>query len=153
VVDQNSSRLWPIVSISRFVCSHEESEKYFISAGVAVMQLFKTVVSLFLLRFLDSKGYSSTSEALSDVWQVTKSDLVGTMNVIFVCSAYVAQNFMYFAAAHYVDTTVFLVISQMKTLTAAVFAVLLANRVISLVQWVSLVMLMAGVCMVQVSWG
>lgn len=41
---------------------------------------------------------------------------------------------------------------QLKILTTALFSVLMLNRKLDVMKWVSLVLLMAGVALVQVRW-
>ena len=118
-----------------------------------MVQTLKAITSLFLLRIVDGDRYPTMLSAIFHTISVTFTDLVGTINIVILCMASVAQSWMLFTAAKYLDTTVFLVISQLKTLAAAVFAVLMAKRNISWLQWASLFLLVAGVATLQVNKG
>jgi drug/metabolite transporter (DMT)-like permease len=115
-----------------------------------MVQALKALTSLFLLRATDGDRYPSMLSAVLHTIAVTFSDMAGTMSITILCLASVAQSWMLFTAAKYLDTTVYLVISQLKTLAAAVFAVLMARRNISWLQWASLFLLVAGVATLQV---
>jgi drug/metabolite transporter (DMT)-like permease len=114
-----------------------------------MVQLATALGSLLLMCLLDAR-HPSPAEALRDTWTATKSDVAGTLVILIVCFATVAMTLLIFLAGKYLDTTVFLVIRQLKTLTAAVFAVLIANRRISGLRWVSLFLLVIGVAVLQV---
>jgi multidrug transporter EmrE-like cation transporter len=116
-----------------------------------MVQALKALTSLLLLRIADANRYPSVLSAVRHTTAVTFSDVIGTMTVFILCAAFVAQNLLLFTAAKYLDTTVYLVFSQLKTLAAAVFAVLMAKRNISPLQWASLFLLIAGVALLQVN--
>lgn len=54
-----------------------------------------------------------------------------------------------FMAITYLDAATFQVTYQLKILTTALFAVLLLGKRLQWLQWVSLVLLMAGVALIQ----
>ena len=62
----------------------------------------------------------------------------------------VQNNLLYFALSH-LDAVTFQVGYQTKILTTAVFSVVILNKRLSLTQWASLVILMVGVSMAQLS--
>lgn len=62
---------------------------------------------------------------------------------------YTVQNFLFLAAMEHLEASTFSVLDQLKILTTALFTVLIMRRRLSLAQWASLVILLAGVIIVQ----
>ena len=71
------------------------------------------------------------------------------MSVPSLC--YTIQNFVTFVAITNLDVTTFQVTYQLKLLTTGLFTVLILKRSLSMVQWLSLAVLMVGVAVVQVA--
>ena len=65
---------------------------------------------------------------------------------------YTFQNYMMYVALGNLDVTTSQVTYQLKLLTTALFTVLLLHRNIAVVQWLSLVVLMVGVVLVQLAY-
>ncbi|KAG0043647.1 hypothetical protein BGZ83_011184 [Gryganskiella cystojenkinii] len=63
---------------------------------------------------------------------------------------YAIQNNLQYVASHALDPSTFQVTYQMKILTTALFSVLLLNRSLPALKWMSLVMLTAGIALVSV---
>uniref|UniRef100_A0A914HGT6 UDP-galactose transporter n=1 Tax=Globodera rostochiensis TaxID=31243 RepID=A0A914HGT6_GLORO len=72
-----------------------------------------------------------------------------TMKLGVPAFVYTVQNFLFLAALENLDASTFSVLDQMKILTTALFTVIILRRRISLAQWTSLMILMAGVIIVQ----
>lgn len=66
---------------------------------------------------------------------------------------YTAQNNLGYLAVSNLQPATYQLLAQMKILATAIFAVLILKKQLSTVQWGSLVLLVAGVCLVQLSGG
>ena len=64
---------------------------------------------------------------------------------------YLVQNNLLYVAASNLDVATYQITYQLKILTTAVFAVLMLNKKLIKTQWISLVILVIGVAMVQLS--
>jgi UDP-sugar transporter A1/2/3 len=76
---------------------------------------------------------------------------VDTLKVGVPAFIYTIQNFLLYVAIENLDAGTYMVTYQMKILTTAMFTVLMLKRKISIPQWLSLVVLCAGVAVVQIS--
>ncbi|KAB7501063.1 UDP-galactose translocator, partial [Armadillidium nasatum] len=82
--------------------------------------------------------------------QILKQKL-DTLKVAVPSFIYLVQNNLLYVSASNLDAATYQVTYQMKILTTAMFAVLILGKKLKPVQWISLVMLTAGVAMVQLS--
>lgn len=72
-----------------------------------------------------------------------------TLKLLIPATLYTIQNNLLFLALSNLDAATYQVTYQLKILTTALCSVIMMHRRLSLTQWVSLLMLMAGVCLVQ----
>ena len=66
-------------------------------------------------------------------------------------AVYLIQNNLLYVAASNLDVATYQITYQLKILTTAIFAVTMLNKKLIVTQWLSLVILIAGVAMVQLS--
>jgi UDP-galactose transporter len=71
--------------------------------------------------------------------------------LVVPAALYTLQNSLVYAAISNLDAVTFQVTYQLKILTTVLFSILLLGRPVSLRQWLSLVLLAAGVALVQIS--
>ncbi|KAI6175490.1 hypothetical protein M3Y97_00694600 [Aphelenchoides bicaudatus] len=77
-------------------------------------------------------------------------DWFDTLKVAVPALIYTIQNFLLYVAIDNLEAPVYMVTYQLKILTTAIFTVLMMKRRLSIVQWVSLCVLIAGVAIVQI---
>lgn len=114
---------------------------------VAVM--FQEIVKLIGAFILLSISYKSVFKSIKDLKYYFFTNIFDTIKVGVPAIVYTIQNFLLYVAIENLETATFMVSYQMKILTTAAFTVLMLKRKLSLFQWVSLVILIAGVALVQ----
>uniref|UniRef100_A0A0N4UVD0 UDP-galactose transporter n=1 Tax=Enterobius vermicularis TaxID=51028 RepID=A0A0N4UVD0_ENTVE len=73
-----------------------------------------------------------------------------TLKVCVPAGIYVIQNNLLYVAVANLSAAVYMVTYQLKILTTALFTVLILRRRLSMLQWIALIFLFAGIAMVQV---
>lgn len=114
------------------------------SAAVAVMctELGKLTVCLNMIGYLHA---APRAELYNELW-VKRSE---TLKLAVPALCYTIQNNLLFIAASYISAVVLQAITQTKTLWAAVFSVTLLGRKFSPLDWLSFLILIIGVVIVQ----
>ncbi|PAV56313.1 hypothetical protein WR25_15731 [Diploscapter pachys] len=72
-----------------------------------------------------------------------------TLKVCIPAMIYIVQNNLFYVAASHLDAATFMITSQLKIFTAAIFTVIILRRSLSSTQWVALGILFVGVSLVQ----
>ncbi len=81
-----------------------------------------------------------------DIWQKPME----TLKLLIPAGLYTLQNNLLFVALSNLDAATYQVTYQLKILTTALFSVLMLGKKLDSLKWVSLVILMFGVSLVQV---
>lgn len=121
---------------------------FFEGTAVLMAEVVKFVTCCFLV-FRD-EGHS-----LSRFKDTMKKNLVenyvDTLKVCVPSFIYLIQNNCLYVAAEHLDTATYQITYQLKILTTAIFAVIILKRSLIKTQWLSLLILIIGVAMVQLS--
>ncbi|CAJ0932637.1 unnamed protein product, partial [Mesorhabditis belari] len=72
-----------------------------------------------------------------------------TLKVCIPAMIYTVQNNLFYVAASHLDAATFMITSQMKIFTTAIFSVIMLGRSLNKAQWVALFVLFVGVSLVQ----
>lgn len=96
-----------------------------------------------------NKGYS-TSATIQQLNNEIIQKPGETMKLLIPSGLYTLQNNLLFIALSNLDAATYQVTYQLKILTTALFSVLMLGKKLDMFKWVSLVILMAGVSLVQV---
>uniref|UniRef100_A0A183C2A0 ARF7EP_C domain-containing protein n=1 Tax=Globodera pallida TaxID=36090 RepID=A0A183C2A0_GLOPA len=72
-----------------------------------------------------------------------------TLKVCLPSMLYILQNNLFYTAASHLNAATFMIVSQLKIFSAAIFSIILLNRSLARAQWMSLCVLFVGVCFVQ----
>ncbi|VDM56629.1 unnamed protein product [Angiostrongylus costaricensis] len=72
-----------------------------------------------------------------------------TLKVCIPAMVYMVQNNLFYVAASHLDAATFMITSQLKIFTAAIFTVIILHRSLTRAQWFALLILFTGVSLVQ----
>jgi UDP-galactose transporter len=128
-----------------------DGHRYFTSTAVFLNEVLKFSIALVvaLQGQADSLGVSMGSgEAWSSLYtQVFSRD---SWKLAIPAALYTLQNSLQYIAVSNLDAATFQVTYQLKILTTALFSVLMLHRTLSIKKWISLVLLMVGIAVVQI---
>lgn len=119
---------------------------YASSTAVVCMEVLKLITCLCVVLWQHRLNLSATIKAIKDevIGQPKEVMKLCVPSVLYV----VQNNLLYFALSH-LDAATYLVGYQLKILTTALFSTVILGRVLTALQWVSLVLLTIGVSLAQ----
>jgi UDP-sugar transporter A1/2/3 len=125
-------------------------QRYFTSTAVFLNEVLKLCIAGVIAfrdtsRNLEGAPFSTITRTLYN--QAFSSD---SWKLAIPAALYTFQNSLQYIAVSNLDAATFQVTYQLKILTTAIFSVTMLRRRLSAKQWVSLVLLMAGVAIVSV---
>ncbi|KAH0516008.1 Hippocampus abundant transcript 1 protein [Microtus ochrogaster] len=124
----------------------EEGPRYLSSTAVVVAELLKIMACIFLV-YKDSKcSVRALNRVLHDEILNKPMD---TLKLAIPSGIYTLQNNLLYVALSNLDAATYQVTYQLKILTTALFSVSMLGKKLGVYQWLSLVILMAGVAFVQ----
>lgn len=122
-----------------------EGPRYISSTAIVSSETLKIIICLLLI--LKDEG------TLNDLWKVVKEEIIGspweTIKLLIPATLYTIQNNLLFLALSKLDAATYQVTYQLKILCTALFSVYMLHKRLSTAQWVSLILLMTGVSLVQ----
>uniref|UniRef100_A0A672PJI0 UDP-N-acetylglucosamine transporter-like n=1 Tax=Sinocyclocheilus grahami TaxID=75366 RepID=A0A672PJI0_SINGR len=125
-----------------------EGPRYLASSAVVCAEVLK-IVACMLLVFRD---HSFSVRALN---RVLKEEIFNkpllTLKLAIPSGIYTLQNNLLYVALSNLDAATYQVTYQLKILTTALFSVSMLGKSLTIYQWLSLVILMTGIALVQVS--
>ena len=99
---------------------------------------------------IEKKGY-----CIKGTWRQINAEIIQkpgeTLKLLVPSGLYTLQNNLLFVALSNLDAATYQVTYQLKILTTALFSVLMLGKKLDSMKWVSLLILMAGVSLVQVN--
>ncbi|KAG0729506.1 UDP-N-acetylglucosamine transporter [Chionoecetes opilio] len=135
------------VALSMRYARTRQGDMFIASSAVVMAELVKLLASLFLVYKQEGSVQQWFKSLHTQIWK-QKMD---TLKVCVPSFIYLVQNNLLYVSASNLDAATYQVTYQMKILTTAVFAVLILRRELRPLQWLALVLLTAGVAMVQLS--
>uniref|UniRef100_A0A3Q2PR65 Solute carrier family 35 member A3b n=2 Tax=Fundulus heteroclitus TaxID=8078 RepID=A0A3Q2PR65_FUNHE len=124
----------------------EDGPRYLASSAVVSAEILKIFTCTLLV--LMENNYSVRAMAL-----LLKEEIVNkpmeTMKLAVPAGIYTLQNNLLYVALSNLDAATYQVTYQLKILTTALFSVSMLGKKLGLYQWLSLLLLMAGVTLVQ----
>lgn len=133
-----------LVLIMRYASTRPQ-DKFLKTVAVFFSEIIKLLASFILLNF-SNKSFKQT---LRDIKHHFITNWLDTFKVGVPAFVYTIQNFLLFVAVENLTTGVYMVTYQLKILTTAGFTVVMLKRKLSIFQWISLIVLLAGVALVQ----
>ncbi|CAD5230013.1 unnamed protein product [Bursaphelenchus okinawaensis] len=135
------------VLVMKYANEIPNHKKYARSSVVLFTELIKLAITT-VLYFMSCK---STLKFFRGLRYHFVYDFVDTIKVGIPAIIYTIQNYLLYLAIEHIDSTTYLVTYQTKTLTTAIFSVILLRKCLSAAQWLSLFILCAGVAVVTVA--
>jgi len=118
------------------------------TTAVFMAELVKLITCLGLV-------WNDEDRSLSKWWACLDKTIIkqpmDTLKVMVPSAVYLVQNNLLYVAASNLDVATYQITYQLKILTTAMFAVTMLNKKLISTQWLSLLILIAGVAMVQLS--
>ncbi|XP_069825138.1 UDP-N-acetylglucosamine transporter isoform X2 [Dendropsophus ebraccatus] len=124
----------------------EEGPRYLSSTAVVAAEVLKILACIFLV-------YKDNSCSLRALNRVLHDEIIDkpmeTLKLAIPSGIYTLQNNLLYVALSNLDAATYQVTYQLKILTTALFSVTMLQKKLTKYQWLSLVILMAGVTFVQ----
>lgn len=133
-----------LILIMRYVRTRE-GDMFFASTAVVISELLKLLTSLAII-FYEEKRVDLFFRHL---YENIILEPVDCLKVSIPSVIYVIQNNLLYVAVSNLEAATFQVTYQLKILTTAIFSVLMLKKQLAPLQWVSLLILFAGVSIVQ----
>ncbi|VDK75384.1 unnamed protein product [Litomosoides sigmodontis] len=123
-------------------------EKVFLpSVAVFFTEVLKLITCLLFIVY-EEKSVSSMLHLVKREVLYNSKD---TFKVCIPAVIYIVQNNLFYVAASHLEAAAYMVTSQLKIFTTAIFAVIMLKRTINKKQWLSLGVLFVGICLVQLN--
>ncbi|CEF70798.1 UDP-galactose translocator [Strongyloides ratti] len=133
------------VLFMRHVRSRPGTTMFLSSVSVFWGEVMKLVIGFFLL-VGEQKGLKNAIICLYTNFFVEYKEFLKTAVPALI---YSVQNMLLYHAVSHLEAATFMVTYQLKILTTAIFTVVILRRKLSVLQWISLLVLFSGVVIVQ----
>merc|ERR1719309_1916359 len=137
-----------ILGLSMRYARTRPGDMFISTTAVFMAELVKLVTCLGLVWNAEERSFGQWWEALHST--IVRQPL-DTVKVMVPSAVYLIQNNLLYVAASNLDVATYQITYQLKILTTAMFAVTMLGKKLLLTQWLSLLALIAGVAMVQLS--
>lgn len=137
-----------VLGLSMRYARTRPGDMFISTTAVFFAELVKLVTCLGLV-------WNSENRSLTQWWKALHSTVIAqpmdTVKVMVPSAVYLIQNNLLYVAASNLDVATYQITYQLKILTTAMFAVTMLGKKLLPTQWLSLLTLIAGVAMVQLS--
>lgn len=140
------SRIMPLVN----------GHRYYVSTAVFLNEVVKLTVSLTmaLYNIANDPKTPDSSTAAALFGELARAAFTGdSWKLAIPAMLFTLQNILHYIGISNLDAATFQVTDQLKILTTAIFSVILLGRSLNGKKWLSLVLLMVGVAIVQIPTG
>lgn len=121
---------------------------YLLTTAVVMSEIFKMIGSVGMLWY-EKKGEHDFAWVVEHLRHELVENSKETVKLAVPAGLYTLQNNLLFIALSNLDATTYQVTYQLKILTTAVFSVVLLGKKLNGTKWAALLLLMAGVVLVQ----
>ncbi|XP_052780271.1 UDP-N-acetylglucosamine transporter-like [Mya arenaria] len=134
-----------VILVMRYVRTRG-GDMFMATSAVVMSEILKCATSMLIIFYLHGSSFRRWAHHLHENILLQPGDCV---KVSVPSLVYTLQNNLLYIALSNLDAATFQVTYQLKILTTAVFSVIMLRKVLSGVQWISLVILFVGVSIVQ----
>lgn len=124
----------------------EDGPRYLASSAVVVAEVMKSAACILLVFKDSSYNLRALNRVLQD--EIIKKPME-TLKLAIPSGIYTLQNNLLYIALSNLDAATYQVTYQLKIITTAMFSVTMLGKKLSIYQWIALILLMAGVALVQ----
>merc|ERR1711997_766167 len=137
-----------ILGLSMRYSRTRDGDMFYEATAVLMAELVKFFTCLFLV--YEDLHYD-INEWKNTLYQTIWINKFDTLKVCIPSFIYLVQNNLLYVAASNLDVATYQITYQLKILTTAIFAVIMLKKQLIGTQWLSLLTLVAGVALVQLS--
>ncbi|CAI5448959.1 unnamed protein product [Caenorhabditis angaria] len=128
----------------RYSRAREVEDMFVSTVAVWLTEVIKCIICLFLVA-----QEETPRRFLSSLRAQIIEQPYDTLKVCIPAMIYIVQNNLFYVAASHLDAATFMITSQLKIFTAAIFTVIILRRSLNQTQWFALGVLFIGVSLVQ----
>jgi len=125
--------------------ARSQKDRFSTSVAVTIAEIFKLVTCICLV-WIEQRSAQKTFKTIKANLIDNYSD---TLKVAVPSFVYYVQNNLLYVGSTHLDAATAQVTYQLKILTTAIFSVLMLNKKLGKIQWISLVALFIGVAMIE----
>jgi len=126
-------------------------DMFFAGTAVLMAEVVKLVTCLFLVYRSPNEGGSDVKKLCAILHKHIIANKLDTMKACVLSLIYLIQNNLLYTSAENLDAATDQITNQLKIITTAIFSVLILKRTLLSTQWLSLIILVIGVVLVQLS--
>uniref|UniRef100_A0A0N5A2S6 UDP-galactose translocator n=1 Tax=Parastrongyloides trichosuri TaxID=131310 RepID=A0A0N5A2S6_PARTI len=134
------------ICMLRYVRFRKIDHMFIAPVALMVGEIVKILLSLTFLSY-ENKSLTSAGKIIYVETVINWKSFLKTSIPAF---CYAIQNLLYYYAISYLDATLLLILQQIKILTTAFFSVILLKKKLSSIQWLSMIVLIFGIILVQI---
>lgn len=128
--------------------------RYFTSTAVFLNEVIKLAISITMALYDLSRNMSTNAPVTALFSELIRAVFTGdSWKLAIPAMLYTLQNTLQYIAISNLNAATFQTTYQLKILATALFSVLMLGRTLTMQKWLSLVLLMAGVAIVQIPTG
>ena len=140
-----------ILGLSMRYSRTRSGDMFFAATAVLMAEVVKLMTCLYLVYRAPTEGQNNFKKITALLYQTIIQNKLDTLKVCVPSFIYLIQNNLLYVAAEHLDVATYQITYQLKILTTAMFAVLMLKKTLIKTQWFSLLLLILGVILVQLS--